>query len=103
MANRLLPGGLSGGCKAGLTLKSCPFLFLNRPFGCLAVECGLGQNHGVRQVHQPRMTLNFYLVAEVGWCTRRQATLWLKAWWCVLARVNVLQRVLHLVSKHRIW
>ena len=62
----------------------------------------LGQNHGFRQVHQPRRTSSFFFVAMVGWCTRRQVTLWLKAWWCVLAHANVLQCVLHLVSKHRI-
>ena len=67
------------------------------------LSCGvswLGQNQGVRQVHHPRRTSNFYLLAMVGWCTRRQATVWLKAWWCVLTRTNVLQRVLYLVSKH---
>ena len=56
-----------------------------------------------RQVHQPRKTSSFFLVAMVGWCTRRQATLWLKVWWCVLARANVLQCVLYLVIKRRIW
>ena len=95
--------GLFGGCKAGLTLESLslPALtLLNRLFGYLAVEVSLAQNHGVRQVHQSRRTSNFYLVALVGWCTRRQTTLWLKAWWCVLDRSNVLQSVLYLVSKH---
>ena len=37
----------------------------DRPFGCLAVEVGLGQNHGVRQVHQPRRTSNL-VYAEAG-------------------------------------
>ena len=52
-------GGLPGGCKAGLTLKRRSLTaskLLNRPFGCLEVEVGLGQNHGVSQVHQPSRT-----------------------------------------------
>ena len=41
---------------------------LKSPFGCLAVvEVGLVQNRVVRQVHHPRGTSNFYLVALVGW------------------------------------
>ena len=30
------------------------------PFACLAMEVGLGQNHGVRLVHEPRRTSSFY-------------------------------------------
>ena len=32
---------------------------LNRSFGCLEVEVGLGHNHGDRQVDQPRRASNF--------------------------------------------
>ena len=84
------------------TLSSMLGVICAYAFGCGGVEVGLGQNHGVRQVHQPRRTSNFFLVAIVGWCTRRQAALWLKAWWCMVAHARVLHCVLYLVSKHRI-
>ena len=90
--------GLSGWCKAELTPNrwSLPSsTLLNRPSGCLAVEAGLSQTHGgVCQVHQPHRISNFYLVSLVGWCTRRQATLWLTSF-------KLLQCELYLVTKYR--
>ena len=53
--------GLSGGRKAGVTLKRrcLPAVYPTQPTGCVAVEVGMGHHHGVRQVHQPHRKPNF--------------------------------------------
>jgi len=67
----------------GRSQEAIPLCFYSsQPF--VRLSCG-GSRVGFKSWYLP----NFDVVAQVVWCTRGEAILWMKAWWCIVARASV--------------